>query len=216
MPVQEYKRFKLFDAQKDDIRNKLKDVEFLIIDEHGMLGQRNFYTIDWNLRKVFESDKPFGGKSVIMFGDYTQLNPVRDRRVYEKPSKAEMTQKESTYQKAFMLYRQFKEVVYLTENKRIDRTKPDSLEFASLLEDFQNYNVKKRTEDLLRTRFAMNLNKEEREKFKDALRIMWRNREVNGYNAEKLMESGNFIFQIDAINSCQAAKNCSSEDFMGL
>ena len=53
----------------------------------------------------------------------------------------------------------------------------------------------------------MNLSIEEREKFKDALRVMWTNVEVNAFNAQKLIESDKFVFQIDAINSNQAAQN---------
>ena len=53
----------------EHINCELKDVKLIIIDEYAMMGKYTLYRIDMNLRKAFDSDLPFGGKSVMLFGD---------------------------------------------------------------------------------------------------------------------------------------------------
>ncbi|MCS3023339.1 hypothetical protein NXW75_03925 [Bacteroides xylanisolvens] len=50
-------------------------MELLIIDEISMVRPDILDTIDRKLRWVYESDEPFGGVQVIMFGDLFQLPP---------------------------------------------------------------------------------------------------------------------------------------------
>ena len=49
-------------------------MKWLIIDEFGMLGKRNFYYLDQHLRNALtpggEESKPFGGLNVILVGDF--------------------------------------------------------------------------------------------------------------------------------------------------
>ncbi|KAG2192949.1 hypothetical protein INT47_004688 [Mucor saturninus] len=54
----------------------LKDLKVLIIDEISMVGNIMFSWIDKRLRDIFDGSLPFGGKSVIVLGDFFQLPPV--------------------------------------------------------------------------------------------------------------------------------------------
>ena len=48
-----------------------------------MVGNRIFSFIDQRLQVVNNSNQPFGGASVIAFGDFFQLQPVMDNFVFE-------------------------------------------------------------------------------------------------------------------------------------
>ena len=43
-----------------------------------MIGCRLFYSIDFILKKVFNSEDSFGGLSILLCGDIGQLLPVND------------------------------------------------------------------------------------------------------------------------------------------
>lgn len=58
-------------------------MELLIIDEISMVRPDILDTIDRKLRWVYESDEPFGGVQVIMFGDLFQLPPVTKKQERE-------------------------------------------------------------------------------------------------------------------------------------
>lgn len=48
-----------------------------------MVGSSVLHKIDKRLRYIFRNNKPFGGISVICFGDFIQLKPVGDRYVFQ-------------------------------------------------------------------------------------------------------------------------------------
>lgn len=54
----------------------LTSIEVIIFDEISMVGDVTFSMIDQRLRHLFQPHKPFGGKSVIVSGDFFQLQPV--------------------------------------------------------------------------------------------------------------------------------------------
>lgn len=61
---------------KSEKRLVLQRVESIIIDEISMVRADTFDKIDRILRVVNRSDKPFGGKQMIVFGDLFQLPPI--------------------------------------------------------------------------------------------------------------------------------------------
>lgn len=65
----------------------LLQLETLIIDEISMVRPDVLDTVDRKLRWVRESDEPFGGVQIIMFGDLFQLPPVikkEDRQILKE------------------------------------------------------------------------------------------------------------------------------------
>lgn len=76
-------------SQKD-LQQTLDGVQLIIVDEFSMLSPAMLHLLDGRLRLAFpeESSKLFGGKHVIMSGDFYQLPPVASASLYE-PSKSE-------------------------------------------------------------------------------------------------------------------------------
>jgi ATP-dependent DNA helicase PIF1 len=64
------------DVLKSKSFNRIKSCKVLILDEVSMLSKRLFTIIDIVLRKVKNSDKPFGGVQLVLTGDFLQLPPV--------------------------------------------------------------------------------------------------------------------------------------------
>ncbi|MDE5688378.1 MAG: AAA family ATPase [Paramuribaculum sp.] len=60
-------------------RSLIRSVEVVIIDEISMVRSDLFWAVDYRLRQIAQSKdkkKPFGGKQVILVGDFYQLPPV--------------------------------------------------------------------------------------------------------------------------------------------
>ena len=71
----------------NSVRNQIGHIKVWFIDEISMAGNRMFSFIDQRLQEVNNSNQPFGGASVIAFGDFFQLQPVMDNFVFEDLSK---------------------------------------------------------------------------------------------------------------------------------
>ena len=57
----------------------------LIIDEVSMVKSDFLYLLDLRLQELKQNNKPFGGVSILAFGDFCQLRPVKGRFVFEVP-----------------------------------------------------------------------------------------------------------------------------------
>lgn len=62
--------------KRTSLKKQILNCEILAIDEISMLDARTFDYIDEVLRTLKDSDKPFGGIQVLLFGDFFQLPPV--------------------------------------------------------------------------------------------------------------------------------------------
>ncbi len=65
------------------IYSSLKHLKLIITDEISMVGSSVFSKMEKRLRYIFRNNKPFGGISVICFGDFIQLKPVGDRCIFQ-------------------------------------------------------------------------------------------------------------------------------------
>lgn len=81
-------------AGKEHIARRIQKASVLIIEEISMLGATTFEMADAICREVRRVDKPFGGLTVILVGDFFQLPPVsRGREVafaYQSPTWKEL------------------------------------------------------------------------------------------------------------------------------
>jgi len=58
----------------------------------SMVGHRMLSFIDQRLQEVNNNNLPFGGTSVVVFGDFFQLPPVKDGFVFSDFSHHHLTQ----------------------------------------------------------------------------------------------------------------------------
>jgi len=69
------------------LRFRFIDLKVLIIDKISMVGATMSSHLDSRLKQIFSNvDAPFGGISVIVFGNLRQLRPVCDRLIFQPPS----------------------------------------------------------------------------------------------------------------------------------
>ena len=76
----------LADKTRDEKREHLKNLKMVIIDEMSMVKADMFYQLDLRLRELKQNtEEPFGGCSVLLFGDILQLKPVMGRYIFQEP-----------------------------------------------------------------------------------------------------------------------------------
>lgn len=86
IPVGRGFAFKPLDMhQLDSMRCKFFHLKIVFIDEISMVGKRMFNFINLRLQEIKGCCKPFGGVSVIVFGDLYQLKPVMDSWIFTIP-----------------------------------------------------------------------------------------------------------------------------------
>ncbi len=61
----------------------LSETDVIIIDEISMLGKEQFELIDFICKKALGSEEFFGGKQLIVTGDFLQLPPIKDTYAFE-------------------------------------------------------------------------------------------------------------------------------------
>ena len=79
LPVREglFSNTKLSREKKDHFQRKYNNMEVLVIDEISMIAKDTFNDLNVNMRKIFDEDDrldlDFGGKSLLVIGDFLQL-----------------------------------------------------------------------------------------------------------------------------------------------
>ena len=73
------------------LRVQIGHIRLWLIDEISMVGHRLFSFIDQRLQEVNSTNSPFGGCSVIAFGDFFQLPPVMDGFIFQDFSSAKFS-----------------------------------------------------------------------------------------------------------------------------
>ena len=72
------------------LQNDFQKIEYLIIDEFSVTGQK---MVAWINRRCKEasgrSSLPFGGISIILVGDIAQLPPITDQVIYHNKPKSD-------------------------------------------------------------------------------------------------------------------------------
>ena len=77
---------KLSADMKNTLRCKYQKLKLIIIDEVSMVGSKMLHSMNRILQDIFDNTEPFGGISIVVFGDMNQLQPVKDSWVFEKPN----------------------------------------------------------------------------------------------------------------------------------
>ena len=115
------------------LQKRLSGIQYIIIDEYSVVGQKLLGWIDRRCRQATtKNDEPFGGISIILVGDIAQLPPVGDKVLYYKRPVGE------TDTLAFMMYRKFETVIKLTKNERSTGDGDSQEQFRNLLYNLRN------------------------------------------------------------------------------
>ena len=60
---------------KNQLCSLYRDLKLLIIDEISMVSSKLFHHLDSRMKELFNENEPFGGISLLAFGDFNQLHP---------------------------------------------------------------------------------------------------------------------------------------------
>ena len=107
----------------NEVRMRLQGVDYIFIDEIFMIACYELYVISSHLSQVENiHDIPFGGKNMILAGDFAQLPPTQGEALYSnsvdiiQDYKGPIRDQENTIGK--LLWHRMTTVVILTENMR--------------------------------------------------------------------------------------------------
>jgi ATP-dependent DNA helicase PIF1 len=114
---------------RKDVKNKLKVLDFLIIDEISMLNNEMFVDISHLLCIIKGNTEPFGGVQVLLCGDFCQLPPVEPDYAFmcEEWERAGLTTITLTQS-----YRQGDDLAFFQMLQRLRFAKPSREDIASL------------------------------------------------------------------------------------
>lgn len=101
-----------------------RETKLIIWDEVPMQHRFCIEAVDRTLRDICSNDKPFGGITVVLGGDFRQILPVIPKGVREQIVAASL--------KRSLLWKHV-QVISLVQNMRLDNTNPDNVTFANFL-----------------------------------------------------------------------------------
>src|SRR5437764_208575 len=148
-----------------------------------MVGRRMLATIDTRLRQAFPENmnEAFGGRSILLFGDFRQLPPVLDFPMYAKNISHDTRSNDG-----MVAYKEFREVYKLVIVQRQSGESEDQRAFRDILLRLREGDSSLIDWQRLSTRFEGNLNQAERDRFSDAVSILTTWNEVDRSNTEML------------------------------
>src|SRR5205823_11240396 len=161
IPICNDKRLVDIDGERlKQLQKRLHKIHYIIIDEKSMVGRRMLGLIDMRLRQAFSEKKnePFGGRSIILFGDFGQLPPVLDVPMYSTNISQDVVSNNG-----MAPYQQFLEVYKLDMIQRQSGESAGQREFRDILLRLRNGESSLNDWRVLTTRFEENLNQSERE-----------------------------------------------------
>ncbi|MEK7554080.1 MAG: helix-turn-helix domain-containing protein [Patescibacteria group bacterium] len=151
-------------ASKEHVAKRISKAKVLIIEEISMLSATTFEMVDKVCREIRRSDKPFGGLTVILVGDFFQLPPVsRNKEVkfaYTSP----------TWRELNLI------TCYLTEQYR-----QDDSDFLNVLSAIRSGEVEEMHHERLMTRSVV-----QEDLPPDAPKLFSHNADVDRINADEL------------------------------
>ena len=206
LPIQSHNQNDLTGQSLSTLQLKLNNIQYIILDEVSMLGQRMMSWIDRRLRQASgHTGTPFGGYSLILIGDFAQLPPVGDRPLYvsdEVPSHGHT------------MYRLFNKVVILSDIVRQQGHDVEQVQFKALLNRLRDGQTTEEDWAKLLTRTPTNATDSSR--FNDAIHLFYNKDKVNFFNVKELNKLSSPIARINAVHSSSLAAAAKSDDAGGL
>ena len=210
LPIRGKKCAELKGQSLQRLQNQLEGIQYLIIDEYSVIGQK---MLGWISRRCKQATGrytvPFGGISVVLVGDIAQLPPITDKVVYHcKPCDELSTE-------GFCAYQKFDNVVKLTVNERAKGASSDQKTFRQLQVNARDGNSSVNDWQLLLTRTPSNVqNIHEFES--SAVKLTFGNEKVATYNCEKLRSLKKPIAVVNAKHNNTTAAKLPADDIGSL
>jgi hypothetical protein len=125
-----------------EVQDRLEGVDYIFIDEISMIACHELYAISSQLSKVTnEHNKPFGGKNIILAGDFAQLPPTTGSPLYtnivSKIQKSTMSKRDQESAIGKILWHQITTVVILTQNMRQTNVSDNDMKFRTALSNMR-------------------------------------------------------------------------------
>ena len=125
-----------------EIQERLEGVDYIFFDELSMIACHELYAISSQLSKVTnEHNKPFGGKNVILAGDFAQLPPTNGFPLYSNTVQIiqdnSMSKRNQESAIGKILWHQITTVVILTQNMRQTEMSEDDKKFRTALSNMR-------------------------------------------------------------------------------
>ena len=144
------------------VRARLDGVDYVFLDEVSMLSCHDMYKISAQMAKASNQyNTPFGGKNVILAGDFAQLPPVAGKEASslysghigtQINSHLQAYQQESAIGKA--LWHKFTTVIILRKNMRQTNQSEDDVKLRTALENMRYKSCTPEDITFLRTQIA--------------------------------------------------------------
>ena len=209
LPVGSKRQSDLTGQSLIQLQEQLGVVDYLIIDEYSMLGQKMFGWVDRRLRQTTSKKvDPFGGKSIILIGDPAQLPPVSDKPLYHPNQTADIAHQ------GHLVYLLFHKVVKLQHNHRVSGDSDNQVLFRQLLHRLRTGHPTENDWKILLTRQPVAVSNIDN--FQDCTRLYFSNKDVARFNFIKLGELNEPIAPIKAVHSTQHAKRPNADELSGL
>lgn len=170
--------YRLTPEKLNNLRVKFAKLKVIIIDEISLFGRRTFEKLNERLKEIFQTEKIFGGVSIIVLGHFGQLRPVKDDYIFACSGTGMQRLVGNCLWAPFKYFE-------LTEIMR----QKDDLKFAEALGRLSIGSMTNEDVELFNARCFSESNLPE--DGKSAVRLMWRNDDVAEYNQRRLRELWN-------------------------
>jgi ATP-dependent DNA helicase PIF1 len=188
----------LVGARLITLQTRLEPIKYLIIDEKSMVGK---VLLGKSITRMKEAsgkkDASWGGYSALIFGDFAQLPPVKDKALWSSMAGT----KDPINMLGHLSYLSLMESVELTKIYRQQGEDPVSVQLRSTLANLRNDEITDTDFDFLQARVLEDLPPARRHFFDDALHLFPSNKEVDTFNTSRLIELRSPVHRATAIDS---------------
>ena len=196
----------LSDTTRRTLQDRHCNIQVIVIDEKSFLSAYYMYMIDRRLREIFAIDKPFGNRSIVIMGDFAQLEPVGGLPLYcPYRERRNISPQQLAGYEAYAL---FTSVLCL---KRSMRQEGCNL-LREILDQMGNGPISESQYEILKQR---NYDSIDHMEFAAATYLCARKRDYKTHNENKILANPNPRVEVRAENTPPSAR-CASEDTAGL
>ncbi|SMR46491.1 unnamed protein product [Zymoseptoria tritici ST99CH_1E4] len=194
------------------LQNKLDGVMYIIVDEKSMVSLKLLYQIDSRLRQACprRKDQPFGGFSLLLFGDFFQLTPVGQKPLFHTKLKSE---DEVNGQQS---YYSIDQTTTLQTIVRQAGTKQAAFRDCLQALRLGQGHVEIQHWELLASRIVSVLSDDKVRKFQHATRLYFTRKDVERINNYSLRDISHAVLAIHALHDSPASADTDEKDVQNL